>query len=195
MNEAAVEDVPAHDVVFVGTYFQERIDFLSQIDWTGIDLGLYGGTEDFDGRTKGGRKLKPFIRGQLVRNAKTAALYRNAKVGLNFHRTSKGYGPHVQRITHAESINPRCYELAATGCYFVTDARTEASDVFGDALDTFSSPKECEALIRRALADDLWRRERAERCRLAVLPHTWVARAQIVLDAISRNSWHVERAA
>jgi hypothetical protein len=195
MAEAADEHAPSHDVVFVGTYFQERIDFLSAIDWTGIDLGLYGGTEDFDGRTKGGRKLKPFVRGKLVRNAKTAALYRNAKVGLNFHRTSKGYGPHVQRITHAESINPRCYELAATGCYFVTDARAETNDVFGDAIDTFSSPKECEALIRRALADNAWRTERARQCQQAVQPHTWVARTEIVLDAIVRCQGQMERAA
>jgi hypothetical protein len=195
MDAAAIEDTPAHDVVFVGTYFQERIDFLAAIDWTGIDLGLYGGTEDFDGRTRAGRKLKPFVRGKLLRNAKTAALYRRAKVGLNFHRTSKGYGPHVQRITHAESLNPRCYELAATGCYFVTDARAEAEDIFGDALDTFSTPKECEALIRRALADDAWRKTRAEQCQRAVQPHTWVNRTQIVLDAVARCRTQVECAA
>jgi hypothetical protein len=195
MNASTLEDTPAHDVVFVGTYFQERIDFLADIDWTGIDLGLYGGTEDFDGRTRAGRKLKPFVRGKLLRNAKTAALYRRAKVGLNFHRTSKGYGPHVQRITHAESLNPRCYELAATGCYFVTDARAEVQDVFGDALDTFSSPKECEALIRRALADDAWRQTRAEQCQQAVQPHTWVNRTQIVLDAVARCRTQVECAA
>src|SRR5678816_800857 len=36
------EDVAAHDVVFVGTAFHERIEWLDAIDWTGIDLGLYG---------------------------------------------------------------------------------------------------------------------------------------------------------
>jgi hypothetical protein len=195
MGQGDDESVPEHDVVFVGTYFQERVDFLAQIDWSGIDLGLYGGTEDFDARTKAGKKLKPFVRGLLMRNAKTAALYRRAKVGLNLHRTSKGYGPHATRITHAESLNPRCYELAATGCYFLTDARAEATDIFGDALDTFSSPQECESLIRRALADDVWRSDRAAKCRQAVQAHTWVNRAQIVLTSLLEQRQQQERAA
>jgi hypothetical protein len=235
MTEASDENVPSHDVVFVGTYFQERIDFLASGDWSGIDLGLYGGTEDIEDmaglieidpewsrlrqvcmssvnavrrwwwkttnspgdtpEVRAARRLLPYVRGRLLRNAKTAALYRRAKVGLNFHRTSKGYGPHVQRITHAESLNPRCYELAATGCYFVTDARDEAKDIFGDALDTFSSPKECESLIRRALSDESWRKARSEQCQRAVQPHTWVARTQIVLDAVARCRTQVECAA
>jgi spore maturation protein CgeB len=197
MAEAARDatEMPAHDVVFVGTFFQERIDFLASIDWTGIDLGLYGGTEDLDGRTKAGKKLKPFVRGQLLRNAKTAALYRQAKVGLNFHRTSKGYGPHTSHIAHAESINPRCYELAATGCYFVTDYRAEMQDVFGDALQTFTNARECEALIREALADDAVRLERASRCRQAVQAQTWRHRTSVLLDAVGAFDAQRERAA
>jgi hypothetical protein len=192
MERGDEEQVQSHDVVFVGTYFQERVEFLAAIDWSGIDLGLYGGTEDFDARTKAGRLLKPFVRGLLMKNAKTAALYRHAKVGLNFHRKSKGYGPHVARITHAESLNPRCYELAATGCYFVSDVRAEASDIFGDALDTFSTPEECEALIRSALADDARRQQKARQCQQAVQEHTWVSRTHVVLDAVGRCKTQVE---
>ena len=35
-------EAPAHDVVFVGTGFESRVALLSQVDWSGIDLGLYG---------------------------------------------------------------------------------------------------------------------------------------------------------
>lgn len=217
--------VQAHDVVFVGTYFEERITFLGAIDWTGIDLGLYGGTDEIE-RTAGlldpdpenrwwyrpfrsvlntwlrlkwrlfgdgdasesakaARKLLPYIRGGYTRNTLTAALYRKAKVGLNFHRTSKGFGPGVQHIdVPAESLNPRCYELAATGCYFLTDYRAEAADVFGDALDTFTSAAECEEHIRTALADDALREAKGAACRAAVEGHSWAERAGIVLDAL-----------
>jgi hypothetical protein len=196
MEQAESEDETlSHDVVFVGTYFQERIEFLASIDWTGIDLGLYGGTEDLDARTRAGKKLKPFVRGHLLRNAKTAALYRKAKVGLNFHRTSKGYGPHTSRIAYAESINPRCYELAATGCYFVSDLRSEMGDIFGDALKTFKDATECEALIREALADDSLRYERAGLCRQAVQSQTWRHRAEVLLGAVREFEQQRERAA
>lgn len=235
MEQAVSEETACHDVVFVGTYFQERLDFLASIDWTGIDLGLYGGTEDIETaaglieideawptwRQRGARlvnawrrwwwqatgnlgdtphvqaarRLLPYIKGGLLRNAKTAALYRRAKVGLNFFRTSKGYGPRAPRIAHAESLNPRCYELAATGCYFVSDARAEARDVFGDALQTFSSPQECEARIRQALANDAERERRAKRCQEAVQAHTWAHRAPIVLSAVETCEAQRERAA
>lgn len=180
-----VDDVPAHDVVFVGTYFQERVDFLASIDWTGIGLGLYGGTDEIDLRTKAGRKLKAFIKGGYLENRQTAALYRSAKVGLNFHRTSKGFGPKQPQIERAESLNPRCYELAATGCYFVSDRRAEADDVFGEHLETFTTAAECEALIRRALADGAHRASRALGCHLAVQAHQWTERAKVVIDMLS----------
>lgn len=188
-------DVAAHDVVFVGTYFDERVKFLASMDWTGIDVGLYGGTDDLDGRTRAGRALKPFVRGHLLKNTKTAALYRKAKIGLNFHRTSKGYGPNVTHIAHAESLNPRCYELAATGCYFVSDYRAEMADVFGDALQTFKDAKECESLIRSALGDDVQRRERAAACQRSVQAHTWRHRADIIVRAVAEFEQVRERAA
>jgi spore maturation protein CgeB len=176
MGEALEHDAPAHDVVFVGTYFQERIDFLGSIDWSGIDLGLYGGVDEIDLRTKAGRALRPFIRGEYVHNNRTAALYRKAKVGLNLHRKTKWFG-HDQQIAHAESLNPRCYELAATGCFFVTDYRAELADVFGDAATSFTDAATCEQAIRAALAGDSLRRRKADACRDAVRSHTWVARA------------------
>lgn len=177
----------AHDVVFVGTYFEERVAFLAAIDWTGIDLGLYGNTEDIDRTTPAGAVLAPHIRGGYLLNTATAALYRAARIGLNLHRTSRGYmrGDHIS-AGEAESLNPRCYELAAVGCYAVTDRRAEAAEVFGDALDTFTSPETCEALIRRALADAPYRARQAAAAHAAVQPHTWTDRAARVLAALAR---------
>jgi hypothetical protein len=42
VSARAIDSLPAHDVVFVGSGFRERIAWFNAIDWTGIDLGLYG---------------------------------------------------------------------------------------------------------------------------------------------------------
>lgn len=190
---AAAEDVEAaaHDVVFVGTYFEERVKFLADMDWSGINLGLYGGVDGIDMRSAAGRKLKPYIAGGYTKNAVTAALYRRAKVGLNLTRTSIWFGP-TPHITHrAESLNPRCYELAATGCYFVTDDRAEGHDIFGEWLPTFTDAHSCSALIRAALQDDGYRARVAAELRQRVEPHRWDLRAREViahLDAYDATS-------
>src|SRR5512139_667837 len=74
-------DVPAHDVVFVGSAFRERVEWFRAIDWTGIDLGLYGNWEGLGSRDK----LRQYVRGKETNNAMTAALYRRAKIGLNLY--------------------------------------------------------------------------------------------------------------
>ena len=113
---AVMPEQPTHDVVFVGTGWQERIALLSAVDWTGIDLGLYGSWELLPADSP----LRQCVRGGVTANAVTAQLYRNAKVGVNLHRTSDYYTAEggISHISYAESLNPRCYELAATGCFF-----------------------------------------------------------------------------
>lgn len=189
--DAALDaSVPAHDVVFCGTYFNERIDWLADLALAlrphGVDLALYGGTEAIDGRTVAGRVLKPHVRGGYTKNAMTAALYRRAKVGLNLHRTSVWMGP-SERITHAESLNPRAYELAATGCYQITDARAEVAEIFGDSVGTFTTADECAARVLEALADDAQRQARAEAARARVAGQTWVARTAQMLGHLAQH--------
>jgi hypothetical protein len=169
--------MPAHDVVFVGTAFQERIELLEAIDWTGIDLGLYGQWREL----RRSSPLRPFVRGGVVDNAKAASLYRRARIGLNLYRQSMGWGKHARRITCAESLNPRAYELAACGCFHLSDARPEVREVFGDLVPTFKTPSECESLIHRWLADDAGRTKIAAALPRTVREHTWQARAAAML--------------
>ena len=78
----------------------------------------------------------------------TAALYRAAKIGLNLHRSSATYGRNMPRILHAESMNPRAYELAATQSFQISDWRPEVQETFVGAVPTFQSAAELERLIR-----------------------------------------------
>ena len=113
--------VPAHDVIFVGTLWQERIDLLSSLDWSGIDLGIYGSADLFDfdrfpnaDNERKRQVLEPYLHVGFVDNDRTTALYRAAKIGLNLHRTSVSLaGKH--HVHGAESMNPRCYEQTGDG--------------------------------------------------------------------------------
>ena len=171
------ETFPQHDVVFVGSGFQERIDWLSAIDWTGIDFGLYGMWK------LGSRHpLRQYVRGQITSNQSTAALYRRAKVGLNLYRTSMGWGKGSQQISHAESLNPRAYELAACGAFHLSTYRSEIADVFGDLVPTFERPDEASALIRSWLADDHGRARVAAQLPDCVADKSWTHRAVHVVN-------------
>ena len=183
-GEATVADdlAPEHDVVFVGTGFEERVDMLAAVDWTGIDFGLYGSWTLLGSR----HPLREHLRAGVIDNRMTAALYRKAKIGLNLHRTSVGWGRGVEHITiKAESMNPRCYELAACGRFFVSDYRAEIGEVFGGLVPAFETAAELEALLRHYLADDEARLSIAAKLPEAVAPHTFDARISGLLEVLS----------
>lgn len=179
---APPDDVVArHDVVFVGTGFMERIELLAAVDWAGlgIDLGLYGNWTYLPGR----HRLRRYLRAGTITNAHTTALYRNAKVGLNLYRSSMGWGKDAERLPPgcAESCNPRAYELAATGCFSVSEYRPEVAEVFGDLVPTFQTAGDLAALMTRWLADEAGRREIQSALPARVAPQTWDARVDQML--------------
>lgn len=167
---AEATSAQAHDVVFVGSSFKERIELLSAVDWSGIDLGLYGMWNLLPSR----HKLRKYLRGGVVTNEEASALYRNAKIGLNLYRTGSG-----------ESLNPRAYELAACGVLQISDYRAEMDDIFdGSGVLTFDQTTTLESQIRAGL---FWspkvRALHAEFAQEAIAPHTFANRAnQIIAD-------------
>lgn len=183
-------DLPTHDVLFIGTAFKERIEMLEQVDWTGIDLGLYGTWELLGSRNK----LRKYVRGEYVDNAVAQQMYQNAAINLNLYRTSKGFGRHAERVTDAESLNPRALELAAGGCFHLSDYRPEVAEVFGDAVPTFTTPKELEEAVRFYLAHPSERQRMAATLSRSVEGHTFQEGAKHLLrdlhafDAIGQRS-------
>ncbi len=166
-GQGAGEKVPAHDVVFVGTGFQERIDLLADVNWEGIDLGLYGTWELLGSR----HKLRRYLRGGVTPNGRTADLYRRARIGLNLYRTSMEYGRAAAHDQRGESLNPRALELAACGLFHLSDYRPEVAEVFGKLVPTFRTAAELEELIRAYLGRSLERRRVAR-----LLPETVAGR-------------------
>lgn len=177
-------DVPAHDVVFVGTGFQERLDLLAAVDWTGIDLGLYGTFGLLPSR----HPLRRYVRGGVMGNDKAVALYRKAKINLNLFRTSVGWGVDAPHVTGAESLNPRAVELAACGLFHVSNWRAELGDVFGELVPTFRSPTDLHALVTCWLRADGERRARAAALPAAVAHLSFDAHARTLVTTL-RNLW------
>lgn len=145
------DQVKAHDVVFVGSGFQERIEMLEGVDWKELDcdFGLYGHWPYVSKRSP----LRPYLRDNIVPNTVTAALYAKAKIGLNLYRQSAGTSRNALRVAGAESLNPRALELAAIGVPHVSDWRPEVTEVFGETVPTFTKPAQLQELLRNALAN------------------------------------------
>jgi glycosyltransferase involved in cell wall biosynthesis len=127
--------------------------------------------------------LRRYVRGGQITNQTTTALYRNAKIGLNLYRSSMGWGKDAERLPagYAESCNPRAYELAATGCFAVSEYRPEVPEVFGDLVPTFRTPDELAAQVARWLADDAGRARVREALPAQVRPQSWDARVDQML--------------
>lgn len=172
--------VPTHDVVFVGTGFAERLEALAAVDWDGIDLGLYGDYSLLGSRSR----LRRYVRGGIIDNTITSALYRRAKVGLNLYRSSLWYRRDSHRILGAESVNPRAVELAACGVFTISDRRAAVTESFGELVPTFTRADELEPLLRRWLEDDEGRRQVAQLLPSRVVNSTFDRRAAQVADLL-----------
>lgn len=173
VHDSAVITPTTVDVLFCGSFFKERISWFEQIDWSGINLALYGIAEDLPTRSP----LRDYFRSEIVPNEQLPALARSAKIVMNLFRSTS---------ERAESLNPRCYEMAASGVCMVSDARPELIEKFGQFVPTFSTPTEASSLLRSLLADPQRRETCMQGARDAVAHDTWTHRAQQIVSDISQ---------
>ncbi len=161
------------DVLMVGTGWEERQALLEAVDWTGIDVRLYGVWPTVTDKSP----IHKFIWPVCVDNTQVPAMYSGAKIGINLHRSADG----------AESLNPRLYEGAACGMFQLSDWRPELDEVFDGSIPTFTSAERLEAQIRYYLTHDPERRALAAAAREAASACTFDQRAAGVLAAIQRD--------
>ncbi len=167
-------------VMFVGTGFPSRQRFLEEVDWSDIDIRLWGNWWEVGDDSP----IAPYVRRRLVENHTTAALYRGSSVGISMHRSERFYRT-GGRIDDGEaySIGPRAYELAACGLMQISDPRPELQDVFRGTIPTFETPDDLERTLRYFLANDVWREDLARQQMEAVQGHTVEARMRQLLAA------------
>lgn len=163
------------DVLMVGTGWPERQAFLEEVDWTGIDLRLYGPWMTVTPASP----LHKFYRPLIVSNDYIASMYSSAKVCINFHR----------KDARALTPGPRCYEIAACGAFQLSDPRPGLDQLFGDSVPTFNTPAELKKLIRFYIdpANDGERHRRAGDSFNRVQSETFDKRAADMMAAIQQK--------
>lgn len=170
------------DVFFAGTGYQERVDLMTQVNWDGIDLVLYGAWEQMD-RTLAETPLVNAVRGPLFQEGQYPELAKHtcgAKVAINMHRTSTDFLS-GETITYAESMNPRCYEVPACGTFLLTDdARPETQEVFGDTVGYYGDISEFEMALHYYLEHDKEREDMARAAQARAQQHSWNHRAELL---------------
>lgn len=133
------------DVLMIGTGWSDRQAFLEAVDWSGIDLRLYGVWPGL--RDNPSSPLYNYFRPFVVDNQHIAEMYCSAKICLNFHR----------RSSVAVTPGPRVFEVAACKAFQLSDPRAGISEYFGDSVPVFDSPENLGELVRRYLLNDAQR--------------------------------------
>ncbi len=164
------------DCVFVGTGFPGRVEFMRQVDWSGIDLGLAGNWRHVPD------DLARFVVHDLedcMPGERTPDLYRGSRTSFNLYRTE------AQRddLLEGWAMGPREVELAACGTWFARQSRPEGDDLF-PMLPIFETPDELGDLIRWAIANPDKRLRAAENARAAVADRTFDVNAKRLLSLL-----------
>ncbi len=163
------------DFCFVGTGYPGRIRFLEAIDWSGVDVALAGNWQHLDDASP---LLKFLAHDQAIccDNTETVELYRAAKMSANLYRTE------AERpdLAVGWAMGPREVELAATGCFYLTEPRGENREVLG-VVPTFETPGELGEKVRYYLSHEDERSAIAEHARARIAGRTFEANARRLL--------------
>lgn len=192
---ALVEGKYISDAVMVGTGFTERVDLLKQVPWEklGCELRLYGTWHKTEGTPLRKYWQTPEASNDLmtgaINNDYVNQLYRGAKVSINIHRTTKFWNDDPaleEHVTDAYSVNPRVFEVMASGGVLVTDYRQELYDLFQSrGYLAYRSPEELAAQVKTLLVDDNLRVKLREEAIEAVKPYNFAGKAARMLGLMN----------
>jgi spore maturation protein CgeB len=164
------------DVAFVGAgYRNRRLAFRRFLD---LDFRLWG--SDWGGAGDLGRVLQRG--GDRMSTEESVRVFNAAKVNLNLHSSTY----HDDVDPRGDFVNPRTFELAGSGAFQVTDARTLLPPLFdGGEVAIASSVAEMRALTEHYLAHPEERIPMAGRARRrALAEHTYRQRLQRLLGTV-----------
>jgi spore maturation protein CgeB len=170
----------AADLTFVGTAFESRIRFFEAMNLDGLDVLLAG--NDF-GKLPADSTIAKFVatgagnEADCVENERTAELYRNARMGLNFYRRES---EDTRKNDTALAMGPREVEMAACQLAFLRDRRSEGDRVL-HMLPTFDGPADASEKLRWWLGHDPERERVASLAREAIQDRTFTASAKRLL--------------
>jgi hypothetical protein len=169
------------DFVFVGTGYPSRVDFLSRVDWTGLDVTLAGNWPTLTPDSPLHRYLAHDA-SVCCDNTDAADLYASSAMSANLYRRE------ADRAALADgwAMSPREVELAATGTFYLRDPRGESDELLA-MLPTFSDPEDFGEQVRWWLAHDVERRAAATAARFAVADRTFTNHAAMLLRLLGQS--------
>lgn len=168
----------ASDFAFVGTGYPSRIGFFERVDWADADVALAGNWQGLDDDSP----LRKYLAHDVDKccpNEDTIDLYRSAKASANLYRR-EAQRPELEA---GWSMGPREVELAATGCFYLTEARGENREVL-PMVPTFDGPADFGDKLRWWLTHDPQRETVSLAARLAVVDRTFTSNARQLLELL-----------
>lgn len=159
------------DFVFVGTGYPSRIEFFEQVDWGGADVAFAGNWQGLEA----GSPLLKYVAHDIDKccpNEDTIDLYRSTKVSANLYRR-EAQRPELEA---GWSMGPREVELAATGCFYLTESRGENREAL-PMVPTFDGPADFSDKLAWWLDHDQARHKIAGQARAAVADRTFTSNA------------------
>lgn len=149
-----------YDICFIGTAFWNRAAFFDQIAEYLRTKRVFINGWFWDRMTKY-PMLANKIHGFWLPPEEATHYYSGAKVVINLHRSAddETHNTNSRRLP-AASVNPRLFEIAASGTLQLTDAREQMAAMYvpGSELVTFGSPQELIDRIDYYLAHEDERR-------------------------------------
>jgi spore maturation protein CgeB len=161
---------------FVGTGYPSRIEFLESCDFDGIDVALAGNWQDLTDDSP----IAKFVahdRKWCFENSDTIDFYASTVASVNLYRTE------AQRpeLSVGWAMGPREIELAASGTFFLTEARGENREVL-PMVPTFDGPEDFTEKLRWWLAHSVNRNAVVRQARAAVADYTFENNALRLLE-------------
>lgn len=168
------------DVCMVGTGYPSRIGWLSEVDWSGVDLRLGGnwkGLEDHPLRAHVGHAQL----GGCLDNREAVEWYRSTKVGLNLYRKEADRPD----LVDGWAMGPREVELAACGVFYMTEARGENEELL-PFVPKIESPAQFSEEMRWWLAHPDERDKIARKARQVLAGWTFENRARTLMGLLDQ---------
>lgn len=166
----------ACDFGWVGTAFDSRRAFFEAVDWSGINVGLAGNWEGYEGPLE---KHLVNPKGTCFDNDATVDLYSSCRASVNLYRRETGPTDRYD----GWAMGPREVELAACGTFFLTEHRGENREIL-PMIPTFEGPEDFEDQLRWWLDHDDERQRIAGIAQEAIADRTFDNNCKFLLDKL-----------